>query len=182
MIGLTVVVGLALLPGQTEAVPSNTTSAQALPEPEMATTSTSLAPASQAVMSDATFSLIPAAGLDGFVQFAGPVEFDGRFWIAGNRSFPSSEVTVLSSVDGSRWVVESSVSAGDGNWLIIDDLDIFGGVLMAVGSTGQDRGAGLCAGRIRGPVSLEIDRWSAVVVDSDRRSGRGPVFRTEADN
>ena len=83
---------------------------------------------------------------------------------------------------GSRWVVESSVSAGDGSWLSIDDLDTFGGVLMAVGSTGRIDGAGLCAGRIRGPLSLEIDRWRAVVVDSDRRAGRGPVFRTEADN
>jgi len=167
VIGLTVVVGLALLPGQTEAAPSNTTSAQALPEPEMATTSTSLAAASQAVISDATFSLIPAAGLDGFVQFAGPVEFDGRFWIAGNSSFPSSEVTVLSSVDGSRWVVESSVSAGDGSWLNIEDLDTFGGVLMAVGSTGlieQPAFALAASGDLFLWKSTDGVRWSSIPI------------------
>ena len=75
------------------------------------------------------------------------------------------------------------MSAGDGNWLSIEDLDTFGGVLMAVGSTGRIDGAGICTGRIRGPVSLEIDRWRAVVVDSDRSSRTGVQYvRTEADN
>ena len=85
MIAVMVGVGLALLPGQT-IEPSSTTIAQTLPEPEIATTSTSLAAASQAVMSEKTFSVVPASGLDGFTQFAGPIEFDGKYWIAGNFS------------------------------------------------------------------------------------------------
>jgi len=135
MIAVMVGGGLALLPGQT-IEPSSTTAAQALPEPEIATTSTSLAAASQAVMSEKTFSLVPASGLEGFIQFAGPIEFDGKYWIAGNVSYPAAEVSILSSVDGARWDRQATVSAGDGNWLTIDDLGSFGGVLMAVGATG----------------------------------------------
>jgi hypothetical protein len=135
-IGVMVTGGLALLPGET-VEPTSTTSDQALPEPETATTSTPLQAESQAVVSDETFSLIPAAGLDGFIQFAGPIEFAGRYWIAGNSPFPSSRVSILSSVDGARWEEASNLSSGDGSWLRVDDLDSFGGVLMAVGTAGQ---------------------------------------------
>ena len=135
LIAVMVAAGVALLPGQS-LEPSGTTAAEALPEPEIATTSTRLAATSQAVMSDETFSLVPASGLDGFIQFAGPVEFDGKYWIVGNYSYPSAEVRILSSVDGTRWDLQTTVSADTGNWLMIEDLDSFEGVLMAVGSTG----------------------------------------------
>jgi hypothetical protein len=138
-IGVMVTGGLAMLPGETVA-PTSTTSAQALPQPETATTSTPLPAESQAVVSDETFSLIPAAGLAGFTQFAGPIEFDGRYWIAGNSPFPSSRVSILSSVDGARWEEASVLSSGEGSWLRVDDLDSFGGVLMAVGTAGQIEG------------------------------------------
>jgi hypothetical protein len=131
--------GIALLPGET-IEPTSTTSEQALPQPESATTSSPLPAESQAVVSDETFSLIPVAGLDGFIQLVGPVEFDGTYWIAGNLPFPSSRVDILSSADGARWEVASSLSSGDGSWLTVQDLDSFGGVLMAVGSTGRDEG------------------------------------------
>jgi len=165
-IGVMVTAGLALLPGET-VEPTSTTSDQALPEPETATTITSLPAVSQAVVTDETFSLIPAAGLDGFTQFAGPIEFDGRYWIAGNSPFPSSEVTILSSVDGARWEIESRVSAGDGNWLIIDDLDFFGGVLMAVGSAGRDAGpawAPAISGELFLWESTDGVRWSSLAI------------------
>jgi hypothetical protein len=131
--------GLALLPGET-VEPTSTTSDQALPEPETATTGTPLPDESQAVVSDETFSLIPAAGLDGFTQFAGPVEFGGRYWLAGNSPYPSSRVSILSSVDGARWEQASILSRSiqsDGTWLRVDDLDSFGGVLMAIGTAGE---------------------------------------------
>jgi hypothetical protein len=135
-IGVMVTGGVALLPGET-VEPTSTTSEQALPAPETATTSSQLPAESQAVVTDQTFSLIPAAGLDGFIQFAGPVEFDDRYWIAGNSDFPSSQVSILSSIDGARWELESVVSSGDGTWVRVDDLDSFGGVLMAVGTAGK---------------------------------------------
>jgi hypothetical protein len=162
-IALMVAVGLTLLPRPT-IESSNTTGARALPEPELATTSTTLAEVSQAVMSDDTFSLIPASGLDGFIQFAGPIEFDGKYWVAGNYVHPSSEVIVLSSVDGARWEVDASVSAGEGNWLRIDDLDSFGGVLMAVGAAGQVDGpafAPLRSGDLVLWKSTDGVRWSS---------------------
>jgi hypothetical protein len=138
-IGVMAAGGLALLPGE-PVTPASTTSEQVLPEPETATTTSPLPAVSQAVVSDQTFSLIPAAGLDGFTQLAGPVEFDDRYWLAGNTPFPSSRVTILSSVDGARWEQASILSTSiqpDGSWLRVDDLDSFGGVLMAVGSAGH---------------------------------------------
>jgi hypothetical protein len=165
LIGLMVIAGIALLPGQ-DAEPSATTDAQVLPEPEFATTSTTLAAASQAVMSDETFSLVPASGLDGFIQFAGPVEFNGQYWIAGNSSYPSADVHILSSVDGTRWDFRTTVSADSGNWLTIDDFDSFEGVLVAIGSTGP-------AGPAHAPLpaaslvlwkSIDGLRWSSIPV------------------
>ena len=138
-IGVILTGGLALLPGGTTQPTSTTSSDQALPEPETATTGATLPAESQAVVSDETFSLIPAAGLDGFTQFAGPIEFNGLYWIAANSPYPSSRVSILSSVDGARWEQASILSRSidsDGSWLRVDDLATFGGVLMAVGSAG----------------------------------------------
>jgi hypothetical protein len=166
VIGGMVAGGLALLPGET-VEPSSTTTEQVLPEPESATTDTTLATVSEAVMSDETFSLMPAAGLDGFVQFAGPIEFDGRFWVVGTGTFPSSEASVLSSVDGARWDLEARMSAEDGNWLIIDDLDSFGGVLMAVGSTGREAGTAFAwatSGELFLWKSIDGVRWSSLPI------------------
>ncbi|HUP14883.1 MAG TPA: hypothetical protein VM848_02345 [Acidimicrobiia bacterium] len=168
-IGVLVMGGLALLPGET-VEPTSTTSDQALPEPESATTSTPLPAVSQAVVSDETFSLIPAAGLDGFIQFAGPIEFDGRYWIAGNSPYPSSRVSILSSVDGARWEEESILSSEAGSWLRVDDLDSFGGVLMAVGTAGQIDGPAYAPGRAGDLVlwkSPNGAQWSSLSIVDD---------------
>jgi hypothetical protein len=165
-IGVMLAGGLALLPGET-VQPTSTTSDQALPKPETATTSTPLPAESQAVVTDETFSLIPAAGLDGFTQFAGPIEFDGRYWIAGNTPFPSSRVSILSSADGARWEVASILSSEVGSWLRVDDLDSFGGVLMAVGSTGRDEGpafAPATSGELFLWKSSDGVRWSSLPI------------------
>jgi len=140
---------------------------QSLADPVIATTSTTLAATSQAVMSDDTFSLMPASGLDGFIQFAGPIEFDGKYWIAGNYPYPSSEVSILSSADGIRWDAAARVSAGEGNWLTIDDLDSFGGVLMAVGGAGPVNGpafAPFTSGSVVLWKSPDGLRWSSLPI------------------
>ena len=168
-IGVMATGGIALLPEPT-VEPTSTTSEQALPQPETATTGTPLPAVSQAVVTDETFSLIPAAGLEGFTQFAGPIEFDGRYWIAGNSPFPSSRVSILSSADGARWEVASTLSSEDGSWLRVDDLDSFGGVLMAVGTAGQIDGPAYAPGTAGDLVlwkSQNGTQWSSLsIVDA----------------
>lgn len=169
MIAVMVGGGLALLPEDTIEPPTAETP-QILPEPESATTSTTLAAISQAVMSDDTFSLMPASGLDGYVQFAGPIEFSGKHWIAGNYAYPSTDVSILSSVDGTRWSLETNVSAGEGSWLRIDDLDSFGGVLMAVGTVGPTAGpayAPTTPGSLVLWKSTDGLRWSSLPIAED---------------
>ena len=155
--------GLALLPG--EAIePPTTAPTPVLPTPDLATTSTTLARTSVAVMSEDTFPLVPVRGLDGFVNLVGPVEFGGRYWIAGNDSYPSSEVKILSSIDGKVWEVEARVPASAGGWLRIDDIDTFEGVLMAVGAAGDVQGPSYAPETPASPVvwkSSDGRRWSS---------------------
>lgn len=172
LIGVLATGGISLLPGPT-VEPTSTTSNQALPPPEPATTSTPLPAVSQAVVTDETFPLTPAAGLEGFTQFAGPVEFDGRYWIAGNTPFPSSRVSILSSADGARWEVASTLLRSiesEGTWLRVDDLDSFGGVLMAVGTAGQIDGPVYAPGRAGDLVlwkSQNGAQWSSLSIVDD---------------
>ena len=181
--------GLALLPG--EAIePPTTAPTPVLPTPDLATTSTTLARTSVAVMSDDTFSLVPVRGLDGFLHLVGPVEFGGRYWIAGNEAYPSSEVKILSSIDGEVWEVEASVPASTGGWLRIDDLDTFEGVLMAVGTAGEVAGPSYAPQTPASPViwkSSDGRRWSShtiskATLDSPSlqlTAGAGDVLITE---
>ena len=97
------------------------------------------------LMSDETFSSDTCQRFGGFHPFgrAGRVQrkvLDRRQLTATHRP----KRTILSSVDGTRWEAEASVSVDGGGWLRIDDIDTFGGVLMAVGAIGSDSGAGLC--------------------------------------
>lgn len=172
LIGAMATGGISLLPGPA-VEPTSPTSDQALPRPETATTGTPLPAVSQAVVTDETFSLLPAAGLEGFTQFAGPVEFGGRYWIAGNAPFPSSRVSILSSVDGARWEQASILSTSihpDGSWLRVDDLDSFGGVLMALGTAGHIDGPAYTPGRAGDLVlwkSQNGAQWSSLSIVDD---------------
>ena len=169
-IAMMIGVGLALLPGQAVEPSTTTAGSQALPKPELATTSTTLGAVSLGAMSHDTFTLLPASGLEGFVQFAGPVEFDGRYWIAGNHGYPSTEVTILSSVNGTLWKTAATVPAEDGGWLRIDDLSSFGGVLMAVGSEGSVAGPAFAhptPGSLVIWKSADGRRWSSLAIAED---------------
>ena len=164
-----VLTGLAFFPEDSSAPPV-TTAPQLLPTPDVATTSTTLAATSVALMSDDSFPLTPASGLEDFVQLVGPVEFNGKHWIIGNHSYPSAAATVLSSVDGTTWETEASVSVDGGEWLRIDDLDAFEGVLMAVGAVGQDQGPAYAPPTPSSSVlwkSIDGRRWSSLPISSD---------------
>ena len=164
--------GIALLPQDPVETPT-TAAPQLLPTPEIATTTTTLAPATVGMMSNDTFSLTPARGLEGFAGLVGPIEFHGKDWIAASHAYPSSEVTILSSDDGANWEVESSVSVDGDGWLRVDDIDTFGGVLMVVGSAGQTRGPAYAPPTPGASViwkSTDGRRWSSIPISRDEGS------------
>lgn len=162
-----VALGIALIPGD-ESPPADEATIdyptlESLGEPVVATTSTTLRAVSDAVMSDSTFALIPTRGLDGFAGIAGPIEFGGRWWVAGNPTLYSSQVSVLSSTDGVEWQVETVLDPGQGEWLRIDDLGTFGGAMMAVGTVGRIIGpeyVPATAGNLTLWKSSDGTRWS----------------------
>jgi hypothetical protein len=172
LVSVMVAGGVALLPQ--DAVETPTTAArQLLPTPEIATTTTTLAPATVGMMSNDTFSLAPARGLEGFAYLVGPIQFHGKDWLAASHPYPSSEVTVLSSVDGANWEVESNVSVDEEGWLRVDDIDTFGGVLMLVGSAGEARGPAFAPPTQGASViwkSTDGRRWSSIPISRDEGS------------
>ena len=160
---------VALLPQDVEEQPT-TAAPRLLPTPEIATTTTTLAPATVGMMSNDTFSLAPARGLEGFAHIVGPIEFHGKDWIAASHADPSSEVTILSSDDGANWEVESNVSVDENGWLRVDDMDTFGGVLMLVGSAAPTRGPSYAPPTPGASLiwkSTDGRRWSSIPISRD---------------
>ncbi|MGH8928899.1 MAG: hypothetical protein ACRDWH_11145, partial [Acidimicrobiia bacterium] len=106
----------------------------------------------------------------GFEQMAGPVEFDGRNWIAGNRHRPTTAVTLLSSSDGVSWSLDGALTIGSEMWLRIDDLAVFDDTLVAVGTIGVEGGPSFVrsnAGTITIWTSQDGTEWSARAIAPD---------------
>jgi hypothetical protein len=128
---LAISAGGFLLPGGEEAV-DHTTSIDSLPEPEVAITTTTLAPSSVAVIGQDTFSLIPVGGLDGYARITGPVAFNHSYWVAATAPFGAERVVILSSDDGADWSPQAELPYTEGT-IRVDDLGVYGNVLMALG-------------------------------------------------
>jgi hypothetical protein len=169
VVAAVIATGLALIP-ENATETTTTEGARPLPEPEMATTSTTLGETSVGLMSDATFSLSPTSGLDGFARVAGPVEFEGKYWMAGNPSSGGSEVAILASTDGAVWETQAVISEDPGRRMRIEDLDTFGGILIAVGTNSSAGGPGYAPPAAESLVlwkSTNGREWSSVPISED---------------
>ncbi|MGQ0849414.1 MAG: hypothetical protein ACT4OP_09900 [Actinomycetota bacterium] len=138
VLALVLMTGLALIPTSEpdNAPPEDET----LRRPEEATTTTARPQSRVAVVGEERFALMRASGLDGYVSFAGPVEFQGRHWMAANPPRPTDRVVILSSEDGTAWITESEILAGTGRAVRIDDLVVWGEGLTAAGTIGSETG------------------------------------------
>ena len=162
--------GVVLLSQNAVEVPTSAPR-QLLPTPEEVTTSTTLEGLTVGVMSEKRFPLTRAGEVNDFSDLIGPVQFAGKYWIAGNSDYPSSESPILSSNDGLSWEVVGHVSVGEDGWLRIDDFDTFGGVLVAVGSAGRTRGPEYAP-----PTSAQSVIWKST---DGRRWSSIPILRDE---
>jgi hypothetical protein len=134
------VAGVALVPGA-KPTPSATTVDLTLPQPVVATSTIPVAPRAVAVLSDENFALIPVTDLDGFANFAGPVEFQGRQWVAAGGPSPTDTATILSSTDGASWSVEAELVGPEPN-LRVWDIAAFRTYLVVVASSSKAQPTG----------------------------------------
>ena len=169
VVAAVIATGLALIP-ENSTETTTIASPRPLPEPEMATTSTTLGETSVGLMSDATFSLSPTSGLEGFSHVAGPVAFEGKYWMAGNPSSGPPEAAILVSTDGTFWETEAVITADPGGRVRVEDLDTFGGILIAVGTSGSASGPAYApptAGSLVLWKSTNGREWSSVPISED---------------
>jgi hypothetical protein len=123
--------GMVLLPDAEEPV-DHTVAIDSLPELPAATTITTLPRASVAVMGKGTFPLIPVSGLAGYGSLTEPVLYRGSYWVAASASFGSERVVMLASEDGVTWSPRAELPNEVTN-IRVDDLGVYGDVLMALG-------------------------------------------------
>jgi hypothetical protein len=131
-----VIAGLALVPGN-DTAPTTTQVDLTLQKPAIASSTIPVLPGVVSVVTDDRFPLIPVADLSGYTRLIGPVEFDGRFWVAGTPPWANYAV-ILSSQEGNRWAVESEL-VGPGEVLRIEDLAVFGSRLVVIGTSSNSR-------------------------------------------
>jgi hypothetical protein len=153
-----------LVPG-TQTPPATTINA-ALRQPVVATTTSAPRAARLvSVVGEERFPLIPVAGLDGFFHVEGPVHFQDRYWVAANEAETRNAV-VLSSPDGDRWEVESQLLGGE--MAIVEDLTVFRGNLVVVGTSSQSISTTLDVTELpMAWASLDGRAWTSNVLDAE---------------
>lgn len=135
VLGSALIFGLLVVPGAGDS-PLTLVPVGTLPEPVVATTTPALPALNQATLVDDTFELFPVVGLEGITRVAGPAVFEGQVWLI--VSSPDS-IRVLKSEDGADWTQVSEIT-GESGMMTIQDLESFGGSLVALGTISDQTG------------------------------------------